>query len=100
MGNLKGYVESYNEHSNKIVKAVGDPTMVYAVRGWIKDCRHFAEKAHNIAIKHLRNGGGVSEENSGRTLYEDDIEQLFVKRMDWTLRAERQNEELADKYGY
>ena len=81
MGNLKGYVESYIEHSNKIVQASGDPTKVYAIRGWINDCRHFAEKAYDQAQKHLRNGEKVTTE-SGDNLDANDIHQRFGNRME------------------
>lgn len=99
MGALRGYVDSYIEHSNKIVKASGDPTMVYSVRGWINACRHFAEKAYDEAQKELRKSARVSS-RSGGYLDANGIEQRFAKPIEWLIRAERENEELARRYGY
>ena len=100
MDDLEGYVNSYHEHSNKIVKAMGDPSQVYNIRGWLGDCRHFAEKANNAAISILNSGGKVINKKDGREWDRSDVETAFGNRMEWILRAERQNEEIARKHGY
>lgn len=103
MSDLREYVQSYVEHSNKIVKASGDPSQVYNVRGWIGDCRHFAQKAYDEAMHTLNTGGQVYIDNKdgSRTYWnQDDVGRAYGRRMEWILRAERENEELARKHGY
>ena len=97
MSNLRGYVDSYIEHSNKIANAIGDPTKVHDIRGWIKDCRHFARKAYDESQKYLRDGDTVPT-RSGNRLDRNAVEKKFSDRMDWLLRAERENEEIARRY--
>ena len=100
MDDLEGYVNSYHEHSNKIVKAMGDPSQVYNIRGWLGDCRHFAEKAHDTAIAILNSGGRVTNKKDGQEWNRSDVENALGNRMEWILRAESQNEEIARKHGY
>lgn len=101
-GNI-GYSHSYYEHRRKIVKALGDPSKVYDIRGWIGDCRHFAEKAYEVAISTLNNGGQVwSENNRGERTYLDSggVENWFNKAMKDMLDMEQENERIARNHGY
>lgn len=73
-----GYSNSYDEHYRKAVRALGDPKQVYAIRGWIGDCRHFAQKAYE-------KGGD---------------EELFNKRLSALVDIEQENERIAREHGY
>ncbi|OGE87844.1 MAG: hypothetical protein A2760_00775 [Candidatus Doudnabacteria bacterium RIFCSPHIGHO2_01_FULL_50_67] len=64
---LNRYVDSYKEHWQKAIKAVGTLPIgpsCEAVNGWIRALRGFAEKIHDECINILNHGGKItSREN-------------------------------------
>ena len=98
---LNRYVDSYKEHWQKAIKAVGTLPIgpsCEAVNGWIRALRGFAEKIHDECINILNHGGKItSRENPADVWDRQRVEDAFGKRMSDILRLESQNNEVARK---
>jgi hypothetical protein len=97
---LAGYVNSYIDHRKKAVKALGDPSMVQAINGWLSDLKHFAEKIYDECERIVRQGGVVSVQNDPQaSLTHNDFNQRLSDRMNDIFRIRAKNDEIAKKHG-
>jgi hypothetical protein len=93
---FRSYQDSYNEHCKKIVNGFQNGQDVYTIRGWIGDCRHFAEKTYEYTIKFIEQGGTVQKIKGDKTLIsncaEADIRHLYEQRLEEVNKLEQKNE--------
>lgn len=98
---LRGLVDVYDEHWQKSVKALGDPSQVRTIAHWIKEMRGFAKEIYETSLKIQNRGGQITSKNNPQDVWSSErVEQMFGKRMSNIDDLERQNEEVARKHGF
>ncbi len=96
---LRGYIDSFDEHWRKAVQALNDPEMCQTINGWVGDLQGFAEKIREECINALDHGGKINSRGDSEDLWDyDRVEDYFNKKMENVTALDRQNRTLAKKH--
>lgn len=92
---LKGSTDSYREHYDKAINALGDPTKCEDINGWIRRLKELAENIYNDSVTVMDAGGRVTDLKSGRDLSKQDVLDRFGARMNIIIQLNEKNHEIA-----